>query len=287
MITFDKTRKVEWAGLLKEAVNEPGMLSAAYRAFHRFSLLNRISAVIQCKRRGITPGPIASFSAWKEKGRFVKKGEKAISLCMPIFIPIKSDDDENEEEGAIKRDAKGRKMRTIFEYKPNWFVVSQTDGKDAAPEPVPGFDYDQCLEGLNVKRIDFDMPDGNCQGFATMRGGQLAIAISPVAQYPHKTFFHEVAHTQLHFSKDDDKKLIIDNENLTVSTAEVEAECVAYLCISTFDLPGKVESRGYIQSWLDGGELTDAMARRIIQTAESIIKAGMVAADTVTLSEAA
>jgi hypothetical protein len=28
--------------------------------------------------------PIASFNRWKELGRHVKRGEKAITLCMPV-----------------------------------------------------------------------------------------------------------------------------------------------------------------------------------------------------------
>jgi len=34
--------------------------------------------------RGIQPGPLATFPKWKELGRHVKKGEKAVTLCMPI-----------------------------------------------------------------------------------------------------------------------------------------------------------------------------------------------------------
>lgn len=29
-------------------------------------------------------GPLATYKAWQEKGRQVRKGEKALILCMPI-----------------------------------------------------------------------------------------------------------------------------------------------------------------------------------------------------------
>lgn len=41
-------------------------------------------ALFQCFEHGIQPGPLATFPKWKELGRHVKKGEKALTLCMPI-----------------------------------------------------------------------------------------------------------------------------------------------------------------------------------------------------------
>lgn len=45
--------------------------------------------------RGIRPGPITTFSVWKALGRYVRKGQKAISLVMPITC--KKRDQENQE----------------------------------------------------------------------------------------------------------------------------------------------------------------------------------------------
>jgi hypothetical protein len=77
---------------LIEAVTKPGLLAAAYNSFHSYSIGNQVLAMVQCNQRGITPGPIATFPAWKEKGRHVKKGERALTLCMPITR--KNQDDE-------------------------------------------------------------------------------------------------------------------------------------------------------------------------------------------------
>jgi hypothetical protein len=41
-------------------------------------------ALFQCFARGIRPGPLAIFPLWKELGRYVKKGEKALTLCIPL-----------------------------------------------------------------------------------------------------------------------------------------------------------------------------------------------------------
>lgn len=73
-----------FARLLETAVNEPGTISTAYSAFHSYSLGNQLLALSQCLQRGIQPGPIATFQRWKELGRHVKRGEKALTLSGSI-----------------------------------------------------------------------------------------------------------------------------------------------------------------------------------------------------------
>ena len=73
-----------WSELLHKAVTEPGVISQAFSRFHNYSLGNQLLALQQCQMRHIEPGPIATFPRWKELGRHVRKGEKAITLCMPV-----------------------------------------------------------------------------------------------------------------------------------------------------------------------------------------------------------
>src|SRR5439155_12980686 len=80
-----------FADLLQRAVSEPGIISAAYHAFHGYSIGNQLLALVQCAERGITPGPIATFMGWKDKGRHVRKGAGAIVLCMPVTCKRKLD----------------------------------------------------------------------------------------------------------------------------------------------------------------------------------------------------
>jgi hypothetical protein len=76
--------EVDWAALLIDAVEKPGVIAEAYRQFWNYSVGNQLLALFQCFARKIEPGPIHTFLGWKECGRFVKKGEKAITLCMPV-----------------------------------------------------------------------------------------------------------------------------------------------------------------------------------------------------------
>ena len=84
---------VPFADLLAQAVTEPGIVSQAYSAFHHYSIGNQLLAWSQCLEREIPPGPMATYPRWKELGRYVRKGEKAITLCQPVTVTRKPADD--------------------------------------------------------------------------------------------------------------------------------------------------------------------------------------------------
>jgi hypothetical protein len=126
------TTQPDFAALLATATTDPGTISAAYSAFHNYSLGNIMLAMIQCHARGISLGPLASFNRWKELGRYVRKGEKAIELCMPITCKrtIETTDASGD---TVNDDA----TFTRFVFRRNWFVLSQTDGNPYAPPQPP------------------------------------------------------------------------------------------------------------------------------------------------------
>ncbi|MDE3179723.1 MAG: DUF1738 domain-containing protein [Acidobacteriota bacterium] len=189
---------ISWAALLDEAVSKPGFIHQAYSRFHNYSLGNQLLALFQCFEREITPGPLASFMKWKQLGRRVKKGEKALILCMPLSCQwtrtVKKDDGTEQEEALTY---------THFTYKAHWFVLSQTEGAEyqapALPE-WPAWNDQKALAALKIERIPFEDLNGNCQGYAR-RGGK--IAINPLAALPFKTLYHEVAHSILHCAEGD------------------------------------------------------------------------------------
>lgn len=246
-----------FAALLNEAVTKPGIISEAYSRFYNYSLGNQMWAWSQCLGRDIPLGPIATFKRWQELGRQVKKGQKAISLVMPVTI---KDKDANGNETG--------KVFSIFTVRNNWFVLDQTEGEDYVQEAVtPQWDKAKALEALGITEIGFGMADGNCQGYAT----GTSIAINPVAQFPHKTRFHELAHVVLGHTKEGQLQ---DDERTPRDIREVEAESVAYILCSLLGLPGQDESRGYIQSWLGEQQVNDKQAQRIFTAANKILEAG-------------
>lgn len=243
-----------WAVLLQEAISKPGILSEAYRYFHHYSIGNQILALVQCKIRGIQPGPIATYPAWQERGRQVRKGEKALTLCMPITRKRKDSADDDQ-------------TLTTFMYKPRWFVLSQTDGDPVEPVLPPTWDRSRALASLSISEIPFDLTDGNTQGFARKR----SIAVSPIAVMPHKTTFHELAHLVLGHTAEAD---FADSEETPRNLREAEAESVALILCATLNLPGVDFARGYIQGWLAGDVIPERSAQKIFKAADVILKAG-------------
>jgi hypothetical protein len=184
----ERHEEIQFRQLLEEAVTKPGSMMRAYSLFWNYSLGNQLLALIQAHKRGIPLGPIASFNRWKELGRHVKRGEKAIELCMPVTVKRTiteqgPDETQTQTEIAFKR----------FVYKCNWFMLSQTHGAEYQVPAIPAWDRTRALQTLNVEEIPFEMLNGNCQGYATGR----QIAINPLAQLPAKTTFHELAHVEL------------------------------------------------------------------------------------------
>jgi antirestriction protein ArdC len=249
-----------FAELLTRAVSEPGTISRAYSAFHAYSLGNQLLALVQCAERGLEPGPIATFPGWKDKGRSVRKGEKALTLCQPVTCTRKTTD-------TIDPDAEPETF-TRFVYRPRWFVLSQTDGAAYQPEPLPTWDAVRALEALDITEAPFTELDGNVQGYAQGR----TIAVSQVAALPHKTRFHELAHVVLGHTAEAMQQ---DGEHTPRSLREVEAEAVALLCLEALGLPGAEHCRGYLQHWHASAEpIAERSAQRVMKAADQILRAG-------------
>jgi antirestriction protein ArdC len=253
---------IQFRELLNEAVSKPGTLMRAYSLFWNYSLGNQILALIQANQRRIALGPIASYNKWRELGRHVKRGEKAIELCMPVTCKrtVKEQNEDGNEaatEITFKR----------FVFRRNWFMLSQTDGAAYHPPAIPQWDRARALRTLAVEEIPFEHLSGNCQGYA--RGRQ--IAINPLAQMPAKTTFHEVGHVILEHTAE----AVHDSDTLPRSLKEAEAEAVALLCLESLGMPGSEYCRGCIQSWLAGAEIPERSAMRIFSAADKILKAGI------------
>jgi antirestriction protein ArdC len=274
-----------FAELLEEAVNKPGVISQAYFHFHAYSFQNQLLALLECWRRGIEPGPIHTFGGWLKLNRAVRRGEKAITLCMPVswaakVEPTKRADDAsvNDSREPKSEDARQSTERSItrrrFVFRPNWFVLSQTDGEPIPQLSIPTWDESLALASLGIEKIPFSMTSGNVQGYAQGR----QVAVSPIAHLPHRTLIHEIAHVVLGHTAE--VVSLIDHAEATPrDVREVEAEGVAYIVTQSLGLPGEEFSRGYLQHWLNrctGGEkkIDERSAQKIFHAADTILKAG-------------
>src|SRR5436190_22538862 len=168
--------ELSFNAILSAALTQPGSIMQAYSAFHDYSIGKQRLALIQCQLRGLEPGPIRTFPGWQKHNRFVKRGERALTLCMPITRKRKSNG-EDREPGEIETD---EVFATAFVFKPRWFVLSQTDGEEFPLPATPAWNAETALANLQISRVPFTDTDGNKQGYA--RGRE--IAINPVAQLP-------------------------------------------------------------------------------------------------------
>lgn len=236
------------------AMQGEGKKLRGYSNFHNYSFGNQMFAMWQMLGRGIEVSPIGTFKKWQSLGRNVIKGQKAIELCMPVTI---TDDDTG-------------KKKTIFVFRKNWFALSQTDGKDVE-FPQIGFDYNKALTELGITKVKFEDLSGNVQGYAKPNR---QIAVSPIAEMPHKTFFHEVAHIMLgHLDKGDTE--FVGSPTTARNLQEVEAEGVALCCMLALNLDGIEFPRGYIKTWLGKNEFPIDSKKKIFKVANVILKAGM------------
>lgn len=247
MKTTEPRKAPEFTKLLAEALTQSGKLSDCYKMFHNYSYGNQILAMAQLDQIE----PINTYKGWQALGRQVKKGSKAIELCMPFTM--KDKDDET-------------KIFTVFGFRRNWFGLSQTEGEPYQMPEIEGLNLDNIKRNLEITEVPFEMVNGNTQGYSTGRN----YAVNPVAKYPLKTTFHELAHIALGHTTSP----VNDAGTLPRNIAEVEAESVAYLLSASFGLTDSLEeSRGYIQHWNDTETISEATAKRIFKSATDILKA--------------
>jgi antirestriction protein ArdC len=139
-----------WGELLRDAVEKPGRMLEAYTAFHNYSLGNALLALEQCIRRNLQPGPLNTYRGWLEKKRQVRKGEKGITLCMPMPFKRAAQADDAHDETAEPQTC------YAFRFRAYWFVLAQTEGEETYFPPTPGFNIDTALRALNITHTSFD-----------------------------------------------------------------------------------------------------------------------------------
>jgi hypothetical protein len=266
----------DWSRLLADAVSRPGVISSAYSAFWNYSVGNQLLALFECATRNLQPGPIHTFGGWLKLNRHVRRGEKAITLCVPRTVKRRREDPPptNDAIEAAANDPgphtdAGEVSFTVFAYRPHWFVLSQTEGEPYRPLAIPAWEERRALHQLMIDRVPFQHLNGNCQGYATGR----SFAVSPVAHLPHRTCLHEIAHIVLGHTEE--LGGLSDGEERTPrDLREVEAEAVAFLCCQSLGLPGEAFSRGYLQHWLGSKSIEPRMAQRIFRATDTILRAG-------------
>jgi len=218
---------------------------------------------------------VASFKQWKENfGRYVKKGERALRIFKPM---TKIKKDENNQP-ILDKNGKPETV-TFFGLVPV-FDVSQTEGKEMpkaaeVKEQLTDLDYANLYRALmaiakeNDVSVRFEEMDNNKHGYYSVPENQIVLRSNEMNKAQIiKTFLHEMAHAELHHADNPQK------ENLTRSTAELQAESVAYVVSSYYGIDTSEYSFNYLSGWsADKETLADLEAQLDIvqQEAKSLM----------------
>lgn len=223
-----------------------------------------------------------SFTGWKQMGRYVKKGEKGISILAPAPYKIEREQTKLDDKGRPVYDADGEPVKekvevTIRAFKVvKTFDLAQTDGKELPTigpnELVGSIDgYPkllQALQEISPVPVSFELIDGGAKGYYNLENKSIVIQDGMSEVQTIKTLLHEMAHQKLH-----DKDTVPEAKDITRNGKEVEAESVAYVVCQHYGINTSDYSFSYVAGWSEGKETPELKNSldKIRQTASEFI----------------
>ncbi len=234
---------------------------AAMARFHSYSFGN----ILAIARQRPTATRVAGFQAWKEFGRFVKKGEKGIQILAPMVGHRRSKDDAEPTGSA---DDSPKPQPVLIGFRAVYvFDVAQTEGAD-----LPEFELnitgevgayrDRLIDFLAQQNIALEYSENIAPALGVSYGGKIAILPGQSKAEEFVTLVHEVAHELLH-----------KTERRTMTTAtvrETEAEAVAFIVGQAIGLEMGKASSDYIQMYAGNAALL-AESLEVVQRTSAVI----------------
>jgi len=232
--------------------------------FHNYSMGNQILIAIQKPEAT----KVAGFNTWKDLGRFVRRGEKAISILAPVMPPKpkkeKAEEAEAEEEELTAPQPVYFKVVSVFD-------ISQTEGK-----PLPEFDVpvltgaanDKLFakaitlarnQGLDVTYEPMPQMDPAVMGFYSGKTIWIKPGESDAQQL--KTLLHEMAH---YYSE--------GVFRIPRQTAETIAESAAFAVGAHFGFDSGVRSFPYVALWAQDKKVLNANLANIRKVASTMLE---------------
>lgn len=220
---------------------------------------------------------VAGYRSWQERGRQVMRGEYGIRIFAPSTRKIRKNTANEEEDEVIITGfrptavfaiqqtgtfrsfvAHGQYFHDILDPDPIWYPELGCSDLIAGE----GLDFDKVNDAIPVPVVLQNM------GYSNGKTDGKTIYITPknnkAAQV--NTLIHEYTHVLLHF---DESGVLYDSESRSV--AEIEAESVAFIVSSYFGIKNE-KSRLYISNWGADSEKLRGHGKKIISTAEYIIR---------------
>ncbi len=237
------TRLEQAVGQIQDSETFRAYLDVQAR-FHRYSWSN--VALILAQKPDSTM--VAGYNAWLRMHRYVRRGEKAIKIIVPMIKKVETED--------------GQEERKLFFSTGNVFDISATDGEPLPEIAVPVLEgehgqelYQQLerlaqAEGLQVQ-TQTELT-GEKMGYYDRSARQVVLRQAAPLQMT-KTLAHELAH---HFGGHEKS----DPETETI------AESCAYVVCSHFGLDTGERSFPYVAVWAQ----EPAVLRGVLTTVQQV-----------------
>jgi antirestriction protein ArdC len=234
---------------------------AAIGRFHRYSLRNVM--LIASQKPSATH--VAGFHAWRELGRFVKKGEKGIMILAPI-VRRKSESAQDKETDESST-AIGFRAAYVFD-------ITQTDGQELPEIGSVNADPREYRERIATFITEQGIAVVYSQEIAPARGistgGKITLLPGQSLAEEFATLAHELAHEMMHRGE--------RRNSTSKRTRETEAEAVAFVVCHSIGLETGSASQDYIQLYEGDAELLTDSLGHIQLAAAQILNA--IGADT-------
>jgi hypothetical protein len=233
----------------------------AMARFHSYSFGN----ILQIARQRPSATRVAGFRAWKELGRFVKRGEKGIQILAPM-VGYRRRKEVEEPNKSTEENSKPQPVligfRAVYV-----FDLSQTEGAD-----LPEFDHnitgevgehrDRLIDFLAQQNIALEYSENIAPALGVSYGGKIALLPGQSKAEEFVSLVHETAHELIHKSS-----------RRTMTTAivrETEAEAVAFIVGQAVGLEMGNASSDYIQLYKGNAALL-AESLEVVQRTSAVI----------------
>jgi hypothetical protein len=242
---------------------------AAMARFHAYSFGN----ILNIARQRPTATRVAGFHAWKELGRFVKRGEKGIQILAPMVGHRRRKDDADHIR---TQDDSGKPAPMLIGFRAVYvFDVAQTEGADL-PEykhsvsGEVGKYRNRLIDFIARQNITLEYSENIAPALGVSYGGKIVLLPGQSPAEEAVTLVHELGHEYLHKS---------DRRTKTTATVrETEAEAVAFIVGQAIGLEMGDVSSDYIQMYAGNAALL-AESLEVIQRTSAVILSAILAED--------
>ena len=258
--------------------------------FHKYSVNNTVLIHLQRPNAAM---PVAGFRKWQQFGRYVKKGEKGLTIIAPTPFKKKIEEmrlDPDTKAPILDQDGNAIMDEKIIEiplFKPvKVFSADQTDG-----EPLPSLiadlsgdvqQYEAFMEALRRTSpvpVQFKPLREGLDGFLNLEDQTITIREGMSQVQTVCAAVHEITHAMLHNREQERLSAAAGTEQAEKlkpkdqNTKEVEAESVSYTVCQYYGIETSANSLGYIATWSKDKSLPELKAslETISKTANILI----------------